>query len=72
LQLSPEKIGKFIASHDNDAKAIKKELLTLVWYMRGGLSYSEAHMLTHEERELIGIKIEENLKMTKETGLPFF
>lgn len=56
---------------DNEAKAIKKDILKLCWYMRG-LSYSEAMHLSWEERELVGEIIKENLDTTKKTGLPFF
>lgn len=40
--------------------------------MRGGLDYDLAHMLTPEDRQLIGKVVEEHLATTKETGLPFF
>jgi hypothetical protein len=40
--------------------------------MRGGISYAEAHMLTHDEREIIGKIIKDNLETAKETGMPFF
>lgn len=61
-----------IQQFDNDIKAIKSELLKLCWYMRGGLGYNESHLLTYEERELIGKLIAENLETTKTSGLPFF
>lgn len=72
LYLDIESIEKLIEEFDRDIKAIKTELLKLCWFMRGGLSYNEAHNLTNEEREWIGKIIEENLSTTKETGLPFF
>ena len=56
---------------DKEARAIKKDVLKLCWYMRG-LSYSEAMNLSYEERELVGEIIKENLETTKKTGLPFF
>jgi len=40
--------------------------------MRGSLSYSEAHLLTTDERLIISKLIEENLETTKNSGLPFF
>ena len=40
--------------------------------MRGSLSYTEAHLLTADEREAIGKLINENLETTKNTQLPFF
>lgn len=56
---------------DKEARAIKKEVMKLCWYMRG-LSYSEGMTLSWDEREIIGEIIKENLETTKKTGLPFF
>ena len=56
---------------DNEAKAIKKEVLKMCWFMRG-LSYSEAVHLGLEERQIVAEIIKENLDITKRTGLPFF
>ena len=56
---------------DKEAKAIKKEILQMCWYMRG-LSYSEGMYLGYEERQIIGELIKENLETTKKSGLPFF
>lgn len=44
----------------------------MCWHMRGGLSYDEALYLGTQERELIGKLIKENMKTTKETGMPYF
>ena len=40
--------------------------------MRGSLTFEEAFQLDWESREIIYEIIEENLKTTKESGLPFF
>jgi len=56
---------------DKQARDMKKDLLRICWYMRG-MSYTDAVMLGHEERELIGELIKDNLETTKRTGLPFF
>lgn len=72
LYLGNESIEALVKQFDRDIKAIKSELLKLCWYMRGGLSFTEAHFLTPDEREWIGKIIEENLETTKKTGLPFF
>ena len=40
--------------------------------MRGSLSAEQAFQLDHESREVIQQIIEDNLKTTKESGLPFF
>ena len=56
---------------DDEAKAIKKEVLKMCWYMRG-LSYSEGMNLSYDERVIVGEIIKENLETTKKSGLPFF
>jgi hypothetical protein len=40
--------------------------------MRGGLSYSDAMMLSHTDREIISKIIDDNMETTKKSGLPFF
>jgi hypothetical protein len=40
--------------------------------MRGGLSFTEAFLLTIEDREIIGKIIEDNLETAKKTSMPFF
>ena len=72
MRLDAQGIDKLVSEYDKDAKALKEELLRICWYMRGGLSYTESHMLTFEERELVSKIIEGNLATTKETQLPFF
>jgi hypothetical protein len=59
------------AEMDKEAKAIKKDVLKLCWYMRG-LSYAEVMNMSWEEREIVGEIIKENLETTKKTGLNFF
>jgi len=40
--------------------------------MRGGLTYEDAFIIGHEEREIIAKIIDENLEITKKTGMPFY
>jgi hypothetical protein len=56
---------------DRQARAIKKDVLKLCWYMRG-LSFAEGMNLSYEEREIVAEIIKENLETTKKTGLNFF
>jgi phage-related holin len=42
------------------------------WYMRGGLSYEDAMMLSLTERELISKIIKDNMETTQKSRLPFF
>ena len=57
---------------ENESKNIKHNLLKICWYMRGGVSYSEAHMMSPTEREIVASIIKDNLETTKDTKLPFF
>jgi hypothetical protein len=59
-------------SLDREAKAMQKDVMKLIWYMRGSVTLDEAYMLSYEQREIINTIIEDNLETTKETGLPFF
>lgn len=56
---------------DKEARALKKDVFKMCWYMRG-LSYSEGMHLSFEERQIINEIIKENLETTKKTNLPFF
>ena len=40
--------------------------------MRGGVTYEDAMCLSSTERTLINKIINENLELTKKSGLPFF
>lgn len=57
---------------EKEARAIRDEALRMVWWMRGGLSYEDAMSLGQIEKELIGEIIKDNMKATKDSGLPFF
>lgn len=70
--LSNQEIVELLQQYEEESKAIRKEALKISWYMRGGLSYNDAMALSSSERELAGRIIEENLKTTEKTGLPFF
>jgi hypothetical protein len=57
---------------EKEVRAIKEELIKLCWFMRGGLTLTEAYNTDPEDRELIGKLIESNLETTNKTKLPFF
>lgn len=61
-----------LKSYDKMLEAIKKEILHICWFMRGGITYDQAMMLSYQERKLISSIIEENLEITKKTKLPYF
>ena len=57
---------------EKEADTIREDSLKITWFMRGGLTYTEAMLLSPKERELIGAIVKENLDTTKKSGLPFF
>jgi hypothetical protein len=61
-----------IEGYEREVKALKDELLRMCWYMRGGITYSEAMDLGSQEREIIAKIIEKNLEISKETRMPFW
>jgi len=72
LTLDIPEIEAEIAKMENESKALKKEIFQMAWYMRGGLSFTEAYMLDLQDREIISKIVEENLEMTKSSQMPFF
>jgi hypothetical protein len=40
--------------------------------MRGGMQLKDAYESTYDERKAIGKMVDENLKITKESGMAFF
>lgn len=70
--MSVLEIKQEIEKMEAEKKSFRFDLLKLCWYMRGGLTLSEAYMSTHEEREMIGNLVKENLETAKKTGQPFF
>ena len=72
MTLSNEQVVEYLNSLDKESKAIKKDLLKMCWYMRGGLTYDEAFNLSSQEREIINDIIKDNLETTKKSKLPFF
>jgi len=57
---------------DKESNGIRKEALTLSWYMRGGLNYVDAMQLSFAERTIINEIVNANLETSKKTGMPFF
>lgn len=72
MSLDNESIVNMLDSYDKDSKAMRKFIYKLAWYMRGSLSTDDAFLLSHDDREIINKIIEENIKVTNETKLPFF
>lgn len=67
-----DEINQLVKEMELETKAIKEDLLRICWFMRGGVTISEAYELDLQDREVISKIIESNLETTKESGLPFF
>lgn len=72
MSQSNEEIAEMLDDFDKDSKALRKSILKLCWYMRGGLTFEEAMTMGFQDRELVNEIVSENLKTTEETKLPFF
>ena len=72
MNLSNDEIVSYLKSLDKEARAIRDEALRFTWYMRGGLSYSDAMLLSQDERKIVSKIIDDNMETTKKSGLPFF
>jgi len=46
--------------------------MSIAWYMRGGISYTDVLNFSQEEYEMANKLIEQNLETTKKSQLPFF
>jgi len=57
---------------EQESQQIRDEALKMCWYMRGGLTFTEAMNLGHRERNTVSALIKENLETTKKSGMPFF
>lgn len=72
MSLDSESIARMLEGFEKDSKALKTNLLKICWYMRGGITYDEAVMLSYQDRTIINKIVEENLETTQKTKLPFF
>ena len=70
--MSVLEVKQEIAKMEAEKKAFGFDLVRMCWYMRGGVTLSEAYASTFEEREMIGNLVKENLETAKKTGQPFF
>ena len=57
---------------DKEVKGLKENMLRAVWYMRGGVTYTEIVNMSYDERVSINKIIEDNLETAKKTGRDFW
>ena len=72
LSMSMEEILKEVVVLERETKSLRKDIIQICWYMRGGITLDEAWSLCSEDREAISELIKENLETTKKSGMPFF
>ena len=70
--MKDDEIAAWVDDMGKESNDICKEAMTLSWYMRGGLSYEDAMQLSYDERTIINGIINNNMEVTKKSGLPFF
>ena len=70
--MTSDEIVTLLNDYDTEAKAFKKKILELCWWMRGGITYAEIMQISVNDIALINEIIESNLETTKKSGLPFF
>ena len=72
MTLTDADIEDWLNLLEKETKAIREEALRFTWWMRGGVSYEESMMLSHEERETIGKIIDDNMETAKKSQMPFW
>lgn len=72
MTLNEDAILKLVDDYERQSRAIRDEILRFCWYMRGGITYSDAILLSEQERQIISNIIKDNLETAKKSGMPFF
>ena len=55
---------------EKESNALIKQITEICWYMRGGVSREEAWTMSFNERQEVFKLINENIKRTKDAGMP--
>lgn len=70
--MTNEAIIEMLREFEEYSKALKKHLFKLCWHMRGGVSLDEIFQLGPSDRSIIEDIVQDNIKITNETRIPFF
>ena len=70
--MGDSEIMSYLKDFDNETKNLKLELMKICWFMRGGMSWNEALVLSPDERAIVSQLVKENIETTKKSGQPFF
>lgn len=66
------KIGQYIASLGSQTRELIVSIYDLVYYMRGGLSYTECMWMSAAEREILADVINHRIKELKDSPKAVF
>lgn len=72
MTLNNQEIAEYIESLEKESKALIKQLYTLAWHMRGGMTLDEAFQISFSDREIIMELIKDHMEVTKESQMPYF
>jgi hypothetical protein len=70
--MGDSEIVAYLKDFDSQIKNLKLELMKVCWFLRGGMSWNEALVLSPGEREIVSQLVKENMDTTKKSGQPFF
>ena len=70
--MGDSEIVAYLKDFDNETKNLKLELMKICWFLRGGMSWNEALVLSPDERAIVSQLVKENMETTKKSGQPFF
>ena len=62
----------YLKDFDSQVKNLKLEIMKICWFLRGGMSWNEALVLSPDERTIVSQLVKENMDTTKKSGQPFF
>ena len=70
--MGDSEIVSYLKDYDSQTKNLKLEIMKICWFMRGGMSWTEALNLSPDERAIASQLVKENMETAKKTGQPFF
>jgi len=70
--MGDSEIISHLKDFESQAKNLKLEVMKICWFMRGGMSWTEALNLSPDERTIASQLVKENMETTKKSGQPFF
>ena len=70
--MGDSEIISHLKDFESQAKNLKLEIMKICWFMRGGMSWTEALNLSPDERTIASQLVKENMETTKKSGQPFF